>query len=164
MDEFASRPYPIQEDMAFQRRTWIVQRAGWFLLAAIAIAALLGLFGGGVLSKRTATGPGMSVAYERFERVTRLARFAFSFTAGTGAERRLHFSRAFQESFEITSIQPAPSHSAAAADGLDLTFAAAPANTSQVVIWASPRSYGNVHISAHVDDNPALQFNIFIYP
>jgi hypothetical protein len=164
MDEFASRQYPIQEHMAFQRRTWIVQRAGWLVLGAIAIAAILGLFGGGVLSERTATGPGMNITYERFERVTHVAQFTITFTAGPGGERRLHLGRAFQKSFEISSIQPTPLRSAAAADGLDLTFAAASGNTSQVVIWASPRSYGTVHVSARADDNPPLDVHIFIYP
>ena len=68
MDEFASRQYPVQEDMAFQRRMWIVQRIGWALLGVISLAALCGLFGNGVLSKRTATGAEMSIEYERFER------------------------------------------------------------------------------------------------
>src|SRR5215475_8161445 len=38
------------------------------LLGVISLAALFGLFGYGVLSKRTATGAEMSVEYERFER------------------------------------------------------------------------------------------------
>src|SRR5262245_27034078 len=77
MDEFASRQYPVQEDMAFQRRMWIVQRIGWALLGIISLAALCGPFGYGILSKRTATGAEMSIEYERFERATRRASFVF---------------------------------------------------------------------------------------
>ena len=163
MDEFASRQYPIRENMAFQRRTWIIQRAGWLALAAIAIAALLGLFGGGVLSKRVATGPGMSIAYERFERYSRVASFVIRFTDGQRTERRLHLNNAFQHGFEIASIQPAPTRSETSADGLVLTFAGA-STPGQVVIWANPHVYGGVELSARADDNPPLNLRIFIYP
>jgi hypothetical protein len=164
MDEFASRQYPIRENMAFQRRTWIIQRVGWLALAAIAIAALLGLFGGGALSKRVATGPGTSIEYERFERYSRVASFTIRFTDGQRTERRLHLNSAFQRSFDIASILPTPTRSETTADGLVLTFAAAPPVTGQVVIWANPRDYGSLELSARVDDNPPLNLRIFIYP
>ncbi len=163
MDEFASRQYPIREDMAFQRRTWIIQRIGWLALAAIAIAALLGLFGGGILSKRVATGPGMNIEYERFERYSRVASFTIRFTDDQRTERRLHLNSAFQRGFEIATIQPGPTRSESRADGLVLTFASA-STPGQVVIWANPHVYGRVELSARADDNPPLNLRIFIYP
>ena len=58
MDEFASRLYPVREDMRFQRRSWMVERAGWLVLTAIALAALTGVFGNGPLSTaRAGAGP-----------------------------------------------------------------------------------------------------------
>jgi hypothetical protein len=164
MDEFASRQYPVQEHMAFQRRTWIVQRAGWLVLALISLAALLGMFGGGILSKRTVGNVALTVEYERFERLTRLAQFSFRFAPAQNSERRLHLSRSFQDSFEITSVQPPPLRSAAAADGLDLVFATAPSAASQVVIWAHSRNYGSIRIDARADDGPPVSFHVFVYP
>lgn len=164
MDEFASRQYPVQEHMTFQRCAWIVQRAGWLVLAAISLTALLGLFGGGILSKRTVTAGAATVEYERFQRLTRLASFNIRLAPAQSAERRLHLNRAFQENYEITSIQPRPSRSATDTDGLDLAFAVRPSSASQVVIWARPRSYGSIGVGARVDDEPPMTLRIFVYP
>ena len=164
MDEFASRQYPVQEHMVFQRRTWIIQRIGWAILAAVCLAALTGLFGGGILSDRTIEGAAMTIEYERFERATRLAHYGFHFAPTENKERHLHLSRNFQDKFEITSIQPAPLWSVTTADGLELIFAVTPSVANQVTIWARPHDYGSVAVEAHADDNPPSNFRVFIYP
>jgi len=164
MDEFASRQYPVREHMVFQRRTWIIQRIGWAILAAVCLTALTGLFGGGILSNRAVQGAAMTIEYERFERATRLAHFGFHFTRTENKERHLHLSRSFQDKFEITSIQPSPLRSVSTADGLELIFAVAPSVPNQVTIWARPHGYGSVAVEAHADDNPPSNFRVFIYP
>jgi len=164
MDEVASRQYPVQEHMVFQRRTWIVQRVGWVILAVICLAALTGLFGDGILSNRTVEGAGFTVEYERFERATRLARFVFHFAPSQNSERRLHLGRNFPDKFVIASIQPQPTRSVASAGGLELTFAGAPSVAGQVAVWARPHGYGSIAIEAHADDNPPSTFRVFIYP
>jgi hypothetical protein len=164
MDEFASRQYPVQEHMVFQRRTWIIQRIGWAVLAAVCLAALTGLLGGGVLSNRALQGAAMTIDYERFERATRLAHFGFRFAPTESTERRLHLSRSFQDKFVITSIQPPPLRSLATLDGLELTFAVALSVENQVTIWARPHDYGSIALEAHADDNPPSNFRVFIYP
>jgi hypothetical protein len=164
MDEYVSRQYPVQEHMAFQRRTWIVQRIGWIVLAGVATAALLGAFGGGPLSRRSAGNSAMTVEYERFQRVTRLVNFEFRLAAAPKGERKLHLGRAFQDNFEITKILPQPLRNAAAKDGLDFTFATSDASPGPIVIWAHPRGYGSVSINAKADDGPPVNFSVFIYP
>ena len=60
----------VHEDMRLVRRSWVVQRIGWGVMAALLLAALLGLFGTGPLSRATATAPGGAVTldYDRFGR------------------------------------------------------------------------------------------------
>lgn len=41
-DEWVSRHYPIQEDLSVQKRIWIVERAGWYVLCVIVLFTLLG--------------------------------------------------------------------------------------------------------------------------
>jgi hypothetical protein len=162
MDEFASRTYPVKEHMRFQRRMWIVERVGWGVLAGVAALALTGLFGVGWLSKANATGGGLTVQYERFQRATKVAEFTFRFDAGDG-ERRLVLDRTFQANYEISSIQPEPLRSEAGLDGMTFTFATG-ASGGTVSLWAHPRSYGISRIEARSGDAAPAAFSVMVYP
>ncbi|TDV62596.1 hypothetical protein [Pseudomonas sp. LP_7_YM] len=68
--EFSSRSYPIQEDMAQQRKAWRFERIGWVGLILLIGLTLAGLFSKGPLSQvEPATADGrLQVKYERFSR------------------------------------------------------------------------------------------------
>lgn len=164
MDEFASRKYPVQEDMGFQRRSWIVERIGWATLVLIALIGLSGALGVGPLSWQRASGGSLSVEYERFQRATRLARFTFDVKGQSGPDVRLRLSEAFQKNFEVADIQPRPTHSAAGPDGVDLSFATNGAGDGRIVVWAHSRHYGVSNISAQLGDETPASFWVFVYP
>lgn len=163
MDEFASRQYPVRENMRFQRRTWIAERIGWTILVLITLVALSGVFGNGPLSWQTASGGSLTVDYERFQRVTRLSRFTFEIGRQSGPELQLHLSSAFQQNFEISNIQPQPTRSTAGADGIDLAFAGKGAG-ARIIIWARSRRYGVSNISARLGEEAPVPFWVFVYP
>lgn len=164
MDEFASRHYPVQENMGFQKRSWIVERVGWFVLTAIAIVGLTGVLGNGPASWAHASGGSLALSYERFQRATRTSSFVFDLAAATASERALHLSAPFQRNFEITSIQPPPLRSRTGDDGIDLAFAAQPGHRGRIVIWAYARAYGLSRVTASLDGGAAAAFWIFAYP
>lgn len=59
----------INQDLAFERRQWPVQRVGWGVGALIIVAALLGVFGSGPLSAATAGDEEtLLVHFQRFVR------------------------------------------------------------------------------------------------
>lgn len=58
----------IDEDLAFQRRSWRWQRAGWLGFVALIVAGLLGVFGAGPLSRAESSGAGLRIEYDRFAR------------------------------------------------------------------------------------------------
>lgn len=161
MDEFTSRSYPFQEHMRFQRRSWMVERIGWLALTAISLTALTGLFGTGVLSARTLSAGPLTVSYERFQRVTKLAQFDFRFA--DGGERRLHLNAAFRDGYEIVSIQPQPVRAEAGGDGMTMTFAV-PATGGSVKLWAHPRRSGLSRLQVRTGDETPLAFSVFVYP
>jgi hypothetical protein len=162
MDELTSRKYPVREHMRFQRRLWVVERAGWLVLALIMLLALLGLFGTGVLSNATVSAGSLTVEYDRFERATRVSQFIFQFAPSPNGERRLRLNRVFQDNYEIASIQPPPAKSSA--DGLDLTFSAPAGSPARIVIWAHAQGFGSTQIEARADDEPPLTFWVMVYP
>jgi hypothetical protein len=65
----------VNADIEFQRRVWRVQRIGWLIIAAVIVAALLGVFGGGPLSRAAVQGDGLRLEYERFARLQQSTRF-----------------------------------------------------------------------------------------
>jgi hypothetical protein len=148
--------------MRFQRRTWLIERIGWLVLALIVLLALLGLFGSGFLSKRSVGAGALTIHYERFQRATRLVQFTFHFAPSPRSERRLRLNAAFQKTYEVSSIQPPPARSNA--DGVNLTFAVPVGGPADVVIWAHPRAYGTTQIEIRADDEPPLTFSAFVYP
>lgn len=164
MDEFVSRHHPIREDMRFQKRSWTVERAGWLVLAAVALAGLTGVLGTGPLSAARAGAGPLTVTYERFQRATRTTRFAFEIAPGPRSAVTLHLGGDFQRQFEVMSIQPRPAASTAGPDGVDLNFAARPNAAGRVVIWTQSRRYGLSRITAAVDADAAAAFWVFVYP
>ncbi len=164
MDEFASRQFPIREDMAYQRRFWTVERAGWSVLVLLALIGLSGLLGTGPLSWAKASRGSLSVEYERFQRATRVAPYTFEVKPQTGPELRLHLSGAFQRNFEISKIQPEAARTAVGPDGMDLFFPAGGGDAARIVMWAHSRRYGTSDIAAQIGSEAPVKFWVFVYP
>ncbi len=60
----------LEDDIAFQRKSWLVERIGWGVMLTILVAALAGLFASGPLSSKNVESADSSaiVRYERFAR------------------------------------------------------------------------------------------------
>ena len=98
----------IEEDLAFQDRSWRAQRVAWVLMSCLLVLAMLGLFGTGPLSSATVGEPGAPiwVEYERFgkfrDRMT--VRVHLGPGAARGAEARVWLDRAHQEAFRVEGV------------------------------------------------------------
>src|SRR5215472_7278598 len=103
MREQTSRTRPIKEDMRFQVRSWIAERAGWIVLAALIAVALTGALGLGPLAdaRSESVDRSLSVQYERFQRITRLTKFTFTLPAAGTNLALLRLSPLFQDIYEI---------------------------------------------------------------
>src|SRR5690606_42049710 len=96
----------ICEDMAFQRRTWLVERTGWIVLGVILIVALLGYFGGAgpAASTQTASEDGnLSMRYERFLRLRTPTQLRIE-ARSTGQTLRQWLEHEYFESIELTGV------------------------------------------------------------
>jgi hypothetical protein len=166
MHERDSRNFPIRENMRFQRATWIVERLGWACIAMIPVLGLSGIFANGILSHQRLQPPGhpLSVEYERFQRVTALTKFTARLTDPDGEEAHLRLSNAFQENYEIDSIQPRPSRSTGSPGDLDLFFERPESGEVEIVIWARPREFGLFDLTAASDRGEPLKFSVIVYP
>ncbi|WP_128602228.1 hypothetical protein [Pantoea wallisii] len=166
-DELSSRSAPVQENMRWQRRESVIQRAGEYLLIAIVILGACGLFSKGFLSSghaRSADGS-VTVEYERFGRaqsnmnmtihVAPHAGDRFTVTLGSGALNHL----------QIQTLQPQPLEAITEGNDLRLTFATHAANASHAVwLGLQAQSVGTVPVSVSVDGMQPVHFSQWIYP
>jgi hypothetical protein len=164
MREQDSPTYPVREDMRLQAAFWAWERATWVVIAIIILIALTGLFAHGPLSRRTVADGGLSLTYERFQRVTAVARMSAKISVPYGDEASLTLSSAFPESFQISDIEPRPLRSSAGLRGLELMFQAPAGGELSVVIWAHPRSFGLYDLTAAADPGGRVAFSILVYP
>jgi hypothetical protein len=164
MREQDSRNYPVREDMRLQAAFWAWERAAWAVIAAIVLIALTGLFAHGPLSEKTAADGGLSLTYERFQRVTALAQLSARISVPYGDEARLTLSPSFPANFQIADMEPRPLRSSAGPRGLELVFQAPSAGALSVVIWAHPRSFGIFDLTAAADPGGRVAFSILVYP
>jgi hypothetical protein len=160
----------ISEDMNYQRRTWIVERAGWIVLGATLLAALLGLFGGGgfVASAEVATDSGaLSMHYDRFWRVespTHL-RVVVRPAAENDSAVRIWIARDYLEALSLTATTPQPDRVATAADRYVFEFPLAdPGEAATIVLDVEPREPGRLRGEIGVEGGDSLSFSQFIYP
>jgi hypothetical protein len=104
------RTLEIDQDIAFQRKEWFVQRLGVVSLFVFVLAALLGVTGmGGPMSHRVAGDPDgpVQVEYDRFVRRGGIAKIKVRLN-GISSEPRLWISSEYVDRVHIESIDPRP--------------------------------------------------------
>jgi hypothetical protein len=122
-EEMLDRQYPVAEDIRLQRKVWRFQRVGWYVLLAVVILTLSGLFSKGPLSSLTAVSEhgDLTVEYERFHRSGGANSMVIQAVGLPGKMVTLLISKAMIEGFSVESMQPQPATSMGTPEGLSLT-------------------------------------------
>lgn len=159
----------------FTHRERVLTHIAWLLLAVMLIAAALGLFGDGPLSKRTVTEANpdgeVSLTYSRWGRANDDLTLQVIVVAPSqgGSEVRLVFSRDFADRIEMLSIVPEPDSTSFGDAGFVYAWA--------VESWEAPVTV-TIHYQAHewrtLDGHIAVQseertlgsfsFSQFLFP
>lgn len=163
-----SNDLQLKDDINHQRHEWAVEYIGWAVMGLVLIAALLGLFGGGPLSSRTAGQPDSDlwIDYERFGRFQAPSQIRVHFrpTSPDATSVRIGISRDFYETMEV-EVQPQPSETVLSHDRATLRFpvmqGTAPA---AVTLQVKPKSRGERQATFWLDDSQHLGFSMFVYP
>jgi hypothetical protein len=134
----------------WQIREWQVQRLAWVLAALVLTAAMLGLFGGGVLSATTARSPDgtIEVSYERFVRKDATEVLQVRVTPDQDAGSATVFLGAeWVDAVIIEGIEPQPDTVSAAEGGMLLEIPTEDAAPVQLRVSFRPDAVGVVSAS-----------------
>jgi hypothetical protein len=167
MDE--NRQLDLQEDEAFQKVEWRIQRIGWFIWAAILLAGLAGLLGPGPLSNAEATTPGgdLTVAYDRFLHYHQPAILEVELHENDSPSKttQLAISQTLLDRIEIHRIEPEPERHELASDGAIYSFPRADdAKHAKILFHVEYERPGKSVGSIGLAGREPVFFNQFVYP
>jgi hypothetical protein len=154
----------LNDDVSFQRKEWFVERVTWTILGALLIAALLGIFGTGPLSRTSEEVDGVTVSYERFTRKISYTDLEIRVADVRNETFTVQLSDSWVSNSDITQITPEPDSATRTDDGLALTFSAVPDTPAVVSIQYRPNKIGRLSATVGIQGGPVVEFAQFIYP
>src|SRR3954469_23232192 len=93
----------IDQSLEFQRRFQRVQKVAWRVLALLPVAAVAGLFGGGLFSQVTAGGAGVAASYDRFGRISVDTQLEVTVKRARSAVA-VSISRGFLDGYDVSEV------------------------------------------------------------
>jgi hypothetical protein len=153
----------IDQALDFQRRFERVQRVAWWLLTLVPVAAIAGLFGGGLFSEVTAGSEraGVTVRYERFGRLTADTELELDF-ARPSRTTDVAISRGFLDRYDMSEVRPQPLRVRTLAHAVVFTFAAAPAG--RATFFVQPDAVGSSSGTITVSGGTPVNIKQLVYP
>lgn len=159
----------INQDLATQEKTWIIQRVGWGGMALIVIAALTGVFGNGPLARTEITDDQQTLrlSYDRIGRYEGELFLQLVLTAETTKTGRVTVTidRTYWTSHAVEQIIPEPLTTSIGSDGFLYTFEVdTPSMPAMIAFRLRPKYLGALDGRIRVNDAGTLQLHQFIFP
>lgn len=154
----------LDENRTFQERFWSAQRCAWLAFIGFVLLAVLGFTGsGGPFSAATKSSGVATIQLPAVTRWQTSDRMEIDFDQSLAGHTVL-LSAAFEEAFQIESIQPTPTRTELAEDGHRLLFAADGDQQGSVVINLRAQSPGWKRFAISVDGEAPVQFSTLVLP
>lgn len=153
----------IDQALAFQRRFLGVQRIAWSLLALVPLAAVAGLFGGGLFSETTAGGAaaGVTVSFDRFARLSADTELELRLERADGPSA-VSISRSLLDRYDISEIRPEPERVVTRPNRIEYVFAASSSGTARFAV--QPSSPGSSSGTVTVAGGAPVRISQFVFP
>ena len=165
-NDLHSRSYPVNEDMALQRKVWRFERWGWYGLVVLMALTLAGLFSKGPLSTadvRSADGQ-LRVEHQRFLRNGSSDVLVIHLRGKAREPLEVALSGELLRGFNVEMLQPQPLKASTAGEGVKLWLLTD--DDGQAVLYLTLRSdgVGSFDTQVALANGAAVRFSQFIYP
>ena len=161
----------VNEDPAFQRRDWAAERVGWAAMAAVIVAALLGLFGQGIFGKGTVGDAGAQISVDEYDRFLRFGKpttlsVRLDPASATDGEMRVWVSREYLQGFQIQGISPQPDRAMTGPERMTYAFGVGvgTGGPATITFELQPDKVGLVEGRVGLDGGRSLRLRQFAYP
>lgn len=159
----------IGQNLDFERRMQTVQYVSWAVMGLLLLAALLGLFGTGLLSKTSLGDPGGPLWMEYDHCLRSQAPQQLRIRVGPGAIRdgkaRLWLNESYLERVRIRQIAPQPESVELDPAGQTFTFAAENLDEpATIMFYMVPERAGLLSGQIKLAGNEPFSFHQFVYP
>jgi hypothetical protein len=155
--------------MAWQRRTWAIQRLGWLAMGGLVLTALTGVFGYGPVSWQQASDPAglLRVEYERFQRQGSEFTLRVDVAPEATAENSipLRVSGTFLDAVEVNGIVPEPREARSLGGDVEYVFPMAqPSRAATIRLALKLREVGSHSAEIGLGGREPARFTQFVYP
>ena len=150
----------IDEDLKLHERGWVVQRVGWLFILAVMLAGILGLFGEGFLSRKTATAGNIQTEYEQYFRYE--AEMAIKIKSQNEHISTISLPQDYLKDFRIIRFIPEPLHNSTI--GTDVVYNFQPASNQTVTVYLIPKTNGSLDGVMKVNGSNSIPLHHYIYP
>lgn len=160
-----ARSLELPEDMAFQRRSWVVQRIGWIVMAVLLGLAVVGVFSKGAFSRTTVSSPSgaISIRYPWSLRLGATDTMQVEIRDGSRATEVI-LNPTFLDALRLEGIHPAPRMSSAEPDGTHLLFDT-PHGRGRIVMSVRPDAVGLADATISVGETDGIaRMPFFVFP
>jgi|SRR5688572_27516626 len=159
----------VGQDLKFEKHWWIIERCGWLVVLLVLIAAVLGFFGPGLLTKKTAgqRGGPLWLEYSRYERHAKPIKLLVNLSPAAARENeiRLWIDSRYVEANKIHRIDPEPDSVELEGERFVYTFKARDlSTTSKILFHVEPDELGSVAARIGLVNGPEVRFSQFVYP
>jgi len=166
------RDLEVHEDLKFQRRSWLVQRVGWIVMALVLLAALVGLFGGaGLLGGEAKAGSEdamVSVSYERFLRFMKPTTLQIQLSQEAGKEGNVSvwLDREYLDGLQVQQITPQPDAARTGPERLTYVFEVDHLNGPATITFdlLPEQEIGALRGRVGIGAGEQVSFGQFVYP
>jgi len=160
------RSSPIDEDLPFQRRQWLVERVAWSAMPVILLLAMLGVFGGDGPLARASTGPvdGGRVEYARFARYLAPASLDIEIASSAQCQVNVRIGDDYLKAMNVRAITPPPVSTTLGDHHRTFVFDRSTSGAATIRFELEPTRLGLQRGWVAIDGGSPVSFSHFVYP